>query len=80
MDNKSTNDATTERTLEEELKASLVDGRLPCAVAFEISRKLKVSPKKSRRYGKQAKCEDSQLPVGLFPIVLMCGMNPSVYD
>ena len=47
MDNKSTNDATTERILEEELKASLVDGRLPCAVAFEISRKLEVSPKKS---------------------------------
>ena len=30
--------------LENELKASLVNGRLPCAEAFRISRKLKISP------------------------------------
>jgi len=35
------------RTLEEELEASLVDGRLPCAVAFKIARKLKVTPQTS---------------------------------
>lgn len=29
--------------LEQELKASLVDGKLPCAVAFQIAAKLKVS-------------------------------------
>ncbi len=33
------------RTLAEELKASLVDGYLPCAVAFELSGKLKVTRK-----------------------------------
>ena len=34
-----------DRKLEEELKASLVDGYLPCAVAFKIARKLKVTLK-----------------------------------
>ena len=33
-----------EKGLEEEMKASLVDGKLPCAVAFKIARKLKVAP------------------------------------
>jgi hypothetical protein len=31
-------------TLEEEIRASLVDGYLPCAVAFKIAKKLKVAP------------------------------------
>lgn len=43
MDNESTT-SNTKQMLENELKASLVDDRLPCAVAFEIGRKLKVSP------------------------------------
>ena len=33
------------RTLAEEIEASLVNGYLPCAVAFEVARKLKVTPK-----------------------------------
>jgi hypothetical protein len=32
-------------TLEGEVKASLVDGYLPCAVAFKVARKFKVAPK-----------------------------------
>ena len=35
----------TNRTVEKELKASLVDGKLPCAVAFKIARKLRVTPR-----------------------------------
>ena len=31
--------------LEERIKSSLVDGRLPCAVAFKIARELKISPR-----------------------------------
>ena len=46
MDNESTKISGMERILVEELKASLVNDRLPCAVAFKISRKLKVSPRK----------------------------------
>ncbi len=31
-------------TLEEEMRASLVNGRLPCAQAFRIAKKFKVAP------------------------------------
>ncbi len=31
--------------LEEKIKFSLVDGRLPCAVAFKIAKEVKVSPR-----------------------------------
>ncbi|MDP2919062.1 MAG: hypothetical protein Q8O43_02440 [Dehalococcoidia bacterium] len=34
-----------ETTLEKEIKASLAEGYLPCAVAFDIARKLKIPPK-----------------------------------
>jgi len=30
--------------LEEKIKSSLVDGKLPCPVAFKIAKELKVSP------------------------------------
>ena len=32
-------------TLESEVKASLVDGYLPCSIALEVARKLEVAPK-----------------------------------
>ena len=31
--------------LEERIKSSLVDDKLPCAVAFKIAKELKVSPR-----------------------------------
>jgi hypothetical protein len=31
--------------LEKELRASLVNGKLPCTVAFKIAKKLKVAPR-----------------------------------
>ena len=31
--------------LEEKVTSSLVDGKLPCAVAFKIAKELKVSPR-----------------------------------
>ena len=34
-----------EDELETKIKSSLVDGRLPCAVAFKIAKELKVSPR-----------------------------------
>ena len=37
MADESTLSAEKEKSLEEEIKGSLVDGRLPCAVAFKIS-------------------------------------------
>ncbi|MCJ7521236.1 MAG: hypothetical protein MUP21_03335 [Dehalococcoidia bacterium] len=34
-----------DKTMEEEVQASLVNGRLPCAQAFRIAKKFKVAPK-----------------------------------
>ncbi len=33
------------KELEEKVKSSLVDGKLPCPVAFKIAKELKVSPR-----------------------------------
>ena len=55
------------KTLEEELKASLVDGRLPCAVAFKIAGKLKITP---RQVGEAANKLDIKIvtcQLGCFP-------------
>ncbi len=57
----------TNLTLEEELQASLVNGRLPCAVAFKVARKLKVSP---RQVGETANKLDIKIvscQLGCFP-------------
>ena len=67
MDNKSTNNATTERILEEELKKSLIDGRLPCAAAFKVSRKLKVSPKKVGDMANKLNMKIASCQLGCFP-------------
>ena len=40
----SSSSENVEGGLEAELKASLVDGRLPCAVAFKVARKLNITP------------------------------------
>ena len=57
------------KVLEDEMRASLVNGKLPCAVAFQIAKKLKISPKQVGRCGEQAEHKNRQLPVGLFPIM-----------
>ena len=66
MDNESTT-SDKERILEEELKASLVEGRLPCSVAFGISRKLKVSPKKVGDMANRLNVKISSCQLGCFP-------------
>jgi len=53
--------------LEEKVTSSLVDGKLPCPVAFRIARELKVSPREvgetADRLGiKLCKCQ-----LGCFP-------------
>ena len=67
MENESTGISDTERMLEEELKASLVDGRLPCAVAFKISRKLKVSPLKIGDMANRLNVKIVNCQLGCFP-------------
>ena len=67
MDNESTEISGMERILEEELKASLVNGRLPCAVAFKISRKLTVSPRKVGDMANKLNVKISNCQLGCFP-------------
>ncbi len=58
--------AQTNRLLEEELKASLVDGKLPCAVAFKIARKLKITPKQVGDTANKLKIRVSNCQLGCF--------------
>ena len=67
MDNESTQKGNEERMLKEELKASLVDGKLPCAVAFKISQKLKVSPQKVGDMANKINVRVSTCQLGCFP-------------
>lgn len=57
----------TDQLLENELKASLVDGKLPCAVAFKIGRKLKVSPKKVGDMANKLNVKIASCQLGCFP-------------
>lgn len=55
------------KEIEEEVKASLVDGKLPCAVAFMIAKKLNVTAKEvgDSANGLDIKIANCQL--GCFP-------------
>jgi hypothetical protein len=56
-----------ERALEEEMRASLVDGKLPCTVAFKIARKLKVGPKQLGDVANRLNIKISSCQLGCFP-------------
>ena len=56
-----------DRTLEEEIQASLVNGRLPCAVAFKIARKCKVSPKQVGDMANKLNIKIVSCQLGCFP-------------
>jgi len=66
MKGESTSISSSERPLEEELKASLVDGRLPCAAAFRISKKLKVSPREIGDVANKLRIKISKCQLGCF--------------
>jgi len=55
------------KVLEEEMRASLVNGKLPCAVAFQIARKLKVSPKQVGDAANRLNIKISSCQLGCFP-------------
>jgi len=57
----------TNRTLEEELKASLVDGKLPCAVAFKIAGKLGVTPRQVGDTANKLNIKIVSCQLGCFP-------------
>jgi hypothetical protein len=55
------------RELEEEMKTSLVEGKLPCAEAFRIAKKLKVAPKQVGDMANQMNIRVSSCQLGCFP-------------
>ncbi len=56
-----------DRTLEEELEASLVNGKLPCAVAFKIARKLQVAPREVGDTANKLNIRIANCQLGCFP-------------
>jgi len=56
-----------DRTLEEEMRASLVNGRLPCAQAFRIAKEFKVAPKVVGDKANQLNIKISGCQLGCFP-------------
>lgn len=63
---KSTRSENMAGRLEEELKASLINGKLPCAMAFQIARKLKVSPRKVGEMANKLNIRISSCQLGCF--------------
>jgi len=56
-----------EKTLEEGMKESLVDGKLPCAVAFGLAKKFKVTPKQVGDTANKLKLKIVSCQLGCFP-------------
>jgi len=56
-----------ENELERKIKSSLVNGRLPCAVAFKIARELKVSPRGVGDAANRLSIKISNCQLGCFP-------------
>ena len=55
------------KEIEAEVKASLVDGSLPCAVAFQIAKKLGVAPKQVGDAANEINIKIASCQLGCFP-------------
>ncbi|MFQ6122271.1 MAG: hypothetical protein ACE5LA_04345 [Dehalococcoidales bacterium] len=53
--------------LEDKVKSSLVDGKLPCAIALKIAKELKVSPLEVGRTANRLSIKISKCQLGCFP-------------
>ena len=53
--------------LEAEMRASLVDGKLPCAEAFRIAKKIKVAPKQVGDAANTLNIRIASCQLGCFP-------------
>jgi len=53
--------------LDEKIKSSLVEGKLPCAVAFKIAKELKVSPREVGQAANKLAIKISNCQLGCFP-------------
>jgi len=56
-----------ETALEQKIKASLVNGKLPCPVAFKIAKELKVGPRQVGDACNKLKIKVSNCQLGCFP-------------
>jgi hypothetical protein len=56
-----------ENELEQKIKASLVEGKLPCAMAFKIAKELKVSPRDVGQAANRLSVKISNCQLGCFP-------------
>ncbi|MFC1908014.1 hypothetical protein ACFLWD_01330 [Chloroflexota bacterium] len=57
----------TNRVLADELKGSLVNGKLLCAVAFEIAKKFKVTPREIGDEANKLNIKIASCQLGCFP-------------
>lgn len=53
--------------LEEKIRSSVVNGKLPCAVAFKIAEELKVSPRSVKETADELQIKISACQLGCFP-------------
>ncbi len=53
--------------IEDRVKSSLVDGKLPCAVALKIARELKVSPLEVGKTANKLSIKICNCQLGCFP-------------
>ncbi len=56
-----------EKALDEEMRASLASGKLPCAVAFRIAKNFKVAPKEVGDAANRLKIKIAGCQLGCFP-------------
>ena len=56
-----------DRTLEEEMQASLVDGKLPCAQAFRIAKQFKIAPREVGDTANRLNIKIASCQLGCFP-------------
>ena len=66
-DERSVGSQSADQKLEEELRASLVNGSIPCAVAFKIAQDQKVSNAKVGELANQLDIKVSNCQLGCFP-------------
>jgi len=64
----SSSSENVEGGLEAELKASLVDGRLPCAVAFKVAKKLNITPRTVGDKANEMKVKIINCQLGFFAV------------
>ena len=55
------------KELDEKIRASLVNGRLPCPAAFKIAKQLKISPKEVGEACNKLSVKLSSCQLGCFP-------------